>query len=127
MNPSRRWSAFISILTILAWALISAPGPPEALGVTPSAVLGAWSDGLNGHTTGALEAEIGRTFGGLRRNHAIMNAIPSVLEQANYDAGRTLVYRNAESESLQGTAIPWADIASGVYDWRLAQIVQAIN
>ena len=97
--------------------------PPGQAPVT----LGVWSDGVNGHTTDALEAQIGRMFGGVRYNYKIMGTIPAKAGNKNFDAGRTVFYNNAESENLDSTPILWADIASGKYDQQLAQTVQAFK
>ncbi len=79
------------------------------------------------HTTGALEAQIGRMFAGVRYNHKFMDPIPATFGDENFDAGRTVFYHNVQSENLDSTPIPWAEIASGKYDWRLAQIVRALR
>jgi hypothetical protein len=102
------------------------PTPVPSQG-TPPVVLGIWSDGGSGHTTVALQAQIGRTFGGFRFNHGIMNDVPGKADDLSFDAGLRLVYHNADSENLDGSPMLWADVASGVYDWRLAQVVQAIK
>ena len=96
-------------------------------GGPPPVDLGIWSDGVNGHTTDALESQLGRMFGGARYNRGFMDPVPAPSDDKNFDAGRTLVYHNVQSENLDGTPILWADIASGKYDWRLAQIVQAFR
>ena len=104
----------------------SSPSPSPSPSQAP-VDLGIWSDGVNGHTTEALEAQIGRMFGGVRYNHALMNSVPANPGDKSFDAGRTVFYHNAQSENLDGTPILWADIASGKYDWKLAQIVQAFR
>jgi hypothetical protein len=100
------------------------PGPPAG---TAPVVLGVWSDGNGGHTTEALEAQIGRMFGGSRFNHSLMNPIPGNTDDKNFDAGRTVVYRNAQSEDLSDAPVLWADVAAGKYDWRLAEIADAVR
>jgi hypothetical protein len=103
------------------------PSPNQQQSQGSPVVLGIWSDGVANHTTEALEAQIGRTFGGSRFNHALMNDVPGRPDDENFDAGRTLVYHNADTENLDGSPMMWADVAAGAYDWRFAQIVGAIK
>jgi hypothetical protein len=66
-------------------------------------------------------------FGGFRYNHSIMNDVPGKADDLSFDAGQRLVYHNADAQNLDGSLMQWADVASGVFDWRLAQVVQAIK
>ena len=129
-RPSRRVSrpkvAFGAALLGVVFVVIAVSLMRQDSGHPPVA-LGIWSDGVSGHTTAALEAQTGRIFGGVRYNDKIMGSVPAKPGDKNFDAGRTVFYNNAQSENLDGTPIKWADIASGAYDWRLAQIVQAFR
>ena len=93
----------------------------------PNVVLGIWTEENGIHTTLKLEKQIGRRFGGFRNNHSISHRVPGNSDNAAYDAGRRLVYRNAESENIKGGKICWGDFADGTHDGRLAEIVRAIK
>jgi hypothetical protein len=105
---------------------VSDPPPPPPPPSHPIA-LGIWSDGRGGHTTDALETQIGRMFNGVRYNYKFMATIPSSRGDREYDAGRTVFYNNAESQMVGSARIQWADIAAGKYDDQLAKTVAAFQ
>lgn len=99
----------------------------EAATKPPGVVLGIWTEEKDNHTTQKLETQIGRRFGGFRNNHSISNGVPGNADDAAYDAGRRMVYRNAESENVKGGKICWSNFADGSRDSQLAGIVRAIK
>ena len=100
----------------------------EASGLKPPhVVLGIWTENSGNHTTVKLEKQIGRRFGGFRDNHSITNSVPGNADDKAYDAGRKLVYRNAQSQNIKGGKICWGSFADGTRDGTLAGIVRAIK
>ena len=116
-------------LALVACAMTVLPASSAGAGgsLPPRAVLGVWTEKSDGHTTSRLEKQIGHRFGGFRYNHSIVAALPGNAEDAAYDAGRRLVYRNAEATNIHGGKICWQDFANGTRDGLLGQIVRSIK
>lgn len=126
----RRTRPLAVALVLSVCSVIALPAASAGTGRTPlppRVVLGIWTETSAGHTTSRLEKQIGRRFGGFRYNHSIVTAIPSKAEDASYDAGRKLVYRNAEATNIHGGKICWGDFADGTRDGLLAEIVHGIK
>lgn len=117
---------FVLVVLLVAIGLV-APASQAADRRAPRVVLGIWTENTSGHTTPRLEKQIGRRFGGFRFNRSIVDTVSGKAEDAAFDAGRKLVYRNAEATNVNGGRICWSDFADGTRDPLLAQIVRSIK
>ena len=115
------------IALVLVVVALLVPVSEAASQKPPRVVLGIWTETQGNHTTTKLEKQIGRRFGGARFNHSITASIPGNAEDAAFDTGRRLVYRNAEATNIHGARICWRDFANGTRDSLLAGIVRSIK
>lgn len=86
-------------------------------------VLGYSNQNLGTTDIPTIEAEIGRSFHGLRQNQQYTNtSISTAITE--YDAGRTLSYRSIQFNTAPGG---WAAAATGTFDTQLVALCNAIT